>query len=286
MGAGAGAGAAAGLRDAGAAHGRGARIAGGQRSGKRATGAARQGARRASTSVPGEGACSAGGAPCCTAHCPGVAMAAAPWMATAPSALLALPVELLLHVLRFVPLRGMGHVARTCPRLHALRGEYVWHAALRDYSSEPRRLERLIAARCPLPRAWPAGLGDAPAIEALVKHDHGASLDLPPGAWAALARATRLSSGATLLHYAAKYGKVDRVRALLERGADVNAKDEDDQTPLHWAAQSGHVDCVRALLERGADVNVSPRPRRRPFTWRSAMAAWTACGCCSSMAPT
>jgi hypothetical protein len=50
-------------------------------------------------------------------------------------------------------------------------------------------------------------------------------------------------------------GDTARVRELLRKGANVNARDENGTTPLHWAAFLGHVDVVRLLLERGAEVN-------------------------------
>ena len=52
-------------------------------------------------------------------------------------------------------------------------------------------------------------------------------------------------------------GHLDVVWALLEKGADVNARrNEDGVTPLIAASAQGHVDVVRALLEKGADVDV------------------------------
>ncbi len=41
---------------------------------------------------------------------------------------------------------------------------------------------------------------------------------------------------------------------MLERGADVNARAKDGQTPLHRASDSGAPEVVRLLLEHGADV--------------------------------
>jgi ankyrin repeat protein len=38
--------------------------------------------------------------------------------------------------------------------------------------------------------------------------------------------------GSTPLHYACKVGKTEVVEALLEKGADLHAKDNDGSTPL------------------------------------------------------
>ena len=45
------------------------------------------------------------------------------------------------------------------------------------------------------------------------------------------------------------------VRALLDRGADIDKAMDDEATPLHMASQNGHVEVVRALLDQGADIN-------------------------------
>src|SRR5436190_8672151 len=60
----------------------------------------------------------------------------------------------------------------------------------------------------------------------------------------------------TALSYAAEKGNEAAVQLLLERKADVNAKDFDGSTALHWAALNGHEFAVRLLLERhDTDVN-------------------------------
>lgn len=54
---------------------------------------------------------------------------------------------------------------------------------------------------------------------------------------------------------AANKGDSEVVEALLDSGADINARDEQNQTALHQAASRGHNPVVKLLLERGADVN-------------------------------
>lgn len=44
-------------------------------------------------------------------------------------------------------------------------------------------------------------------------------------------------------------------RALLEQGADANAKEAWEETPLHMAARSGCYEVCELLLSYGADLN-------------------------------
>jgi hypothetical protein len=57
------------------------------------------------------------------------------------------------------------------------------------------------------------------------------------------------------LFWAAFSRRTDTVRALVEKGADVNAKNKYDDTALIHAAYAGDTDTVAVLLEKGADVN-------------------------------
>ena len=54
---------------------------------------------------------------------------------------------------------------------------------------------------------------------------------------------------------ALKAGDVVALEALLDAGADVNAKDDNNQTALMNAAREGQTPVVRLLIARGADLN-------------------------------
>ncbi|MBD0390989.1 ankyrin repeat domain-containing protein [Wolbachia endosymbiont of Pentalonia nigronervosa] len=61
------------------------------------------------------------------------------------------------------------------------------------------------------------------------------------------------SNGKTPLHYAASLS-LDIVKYLVAQGADINARDNDEMTPLHDAARF-HLDVVKYLVAQGADIN-------------------------------
>ena len=54
-------------------------------------------------------------------------------------------------------------------------------------------------------------------------------------------------------------------RRLLQRGLDVHAKDNDNDTPLHSAALSGALEIARVLLDHGANANVENKQGRTPL---------------------
>ena len=60
------------------------------------------------------------------------------------------------------------------------------------------------------------------------------------------------------LHFAARQGFADVVKALVEGGADLNQLNAGDRTtPLLIAIINGHFDLAKWMLEKGADPNTS-----------------------------
>lgn len=67
----------------------------------------------------------------------------------------------------------------------------------------------------------------------------------------------RSPDGWTPLHLAAFFGHPELAAALLDRGAQVDARSTNamKNTPLHAAAAGGHAELVNLLAKRGADPN-------------------------------
>ena len=57
------------------------------------------------------------------------------------------------------------------------------------------------------------------------------------------------------IHEAAAKGDLADVKRHLQKGADVNIKDDNDWTPLLYSAFNGKQDVVVFLISKGADVN-------------------------------
>ena len=56
------------------------------------------------------------------------------------------------------------------------------------------------------------------------------------------------------LHLAVRGGYLNIVQLLIERGAVVDVRDQNDYTPLHNAAWNGNLVMVKLLLDAGADI--------------------------------
>jgi uncharacterized protein len=72
----------------------------------------------------------------------------------------------------------------------------------------------------------------------------------------------------SLLHYFAADGHLEKVRLLLDHGAEVDPIDEEYQsTPLGCAARWGQQETAALLLERGADPNRAGATWATPLAW-------------------
>ena len=74
----------------------------------------------------------------------------------------------------------------------------------------------------------------------------------------------------TPLSWAARYGHEAVVKLLLEKGAELETKSKSSQTPLSWAAANGHEAVVKLLLEKGAELETKSNSGRTPLSWAAA----------------
>ena len=77
-------------------------------------------------------------------------------------------------------------------------------------------------------------------------------------------------SGDGLLHVLARFGHIECLAFLLEKGMFVDQRNLDDKTSLHESAQSGQVEALKVLLDNGAQVNALKRA-----DWTALMLACT-----------
>ncbi|KAN0134150.1 Ankyrin repeat-containing domain protein [Lactarius tabidus] len=69
----------------------------------------------------------------------------------------------------------------------------------------------------------------------------------------------------TPLFEASSAGKLEIARTLINYGGDVNCRSIIGWSPLHIAALSGHIDIARLLLDNGADMNAAQRNYQTPL---------------------
>ncbi|HEY7284068.1 MAG TPA: ankyrin repeat domain-containing protein [Vicinamibacterales bacterium] len=126
----------------------------------------------------------------------------------------------------------------------AARHGDVEMAALLVAARANTKAETRFGAYTPLHLA--AERGSAPIVKALLAA--GAAVD------------AKTSTGATPLMLAAGAGDAQAVAALIDAGANVNAKENDRwQTPLIFATANDRLDVVKLLVARGADVNAATK---------------------------
>ena len=85
-------------------------------------------------------------------------------------------------------------------------------------------------------------------------HTETAALLLDRGADIKAKDYTESGYGRTALQLAALWGHTETAALLLDRGADIEAKAYYGQTALHYAARGGKAETAALLLDRGADI--------------------------------
>ncbi len=73
--------------------------------------------------------------------------------------------------------------------------------------------------------------------------------------------------GNTPLHWASIENRIELAKLLIERGADVNAKRNDEETPLHTASWKNRIETAKLLIEKGADLEAKCNKGKTPFDW-------------------
>ena len=58
---------------------------------------------------------------------------------------------------------------------------------------------------------------------------------------------------------AAKNKRKDAAICLIEKGADIYAKDCNNSTVLHFSTAYGWIDVVKLLIKKGADIHAKDR---------------------------
>jgi ankyrin repeat protein len=149
-------------------------------------------------------------------------------------------------------------------------------------------LTLLVSRAPPLSIFEAAAVGDCGRLSSLLAHDPGAAMRFSHDGWTALhltAFFSRTQAALLLLAHgadarapsrnpmmneplhAAAAGQADAalVHALLDAGADPNARQRGGYCALHSAAQNGNEELVRLLLARGADKAPAAADGRIPL---------------------
>jgi len=197
--------------------------------------------------------------------------------------------DLLLLVLESCDLPTLRAVCSS-HRMDGTRGETFWYGLASHHGLHMQRTTRGLRSRTNLRQTLFANLATQ-AVRRAVQADQVVwalwmqlhKTDVAAAIRRAFERTPDLSvdhcltfyHGSTLLHLAARRGRLRCVRQLLDvHGATLNVQDDGGFTPLCLAAWSGRLGVVRELIRRGADVTVAGTPPQSSSCGgKSAMAA-------------
>ena len=114
-------------------------------------------------------------------------------------------------------------------------------------------------------------LGTSPHVQ---HNDHHMSTQCPRGQGSRLEGKGQVAGTEAMapaaneqLVEAAKHGRLDEVKELLQSRADLETRSDDHLkvTPLHVAAEKGHIDVVQLLLEKSAKIEAKSSSGRAPL---------------------
>lgn len=69
---------------------------------------------------------------------------------------------------------------------------------------------------------------------------------------------------------AAERKETERIRSLIEKGADINTQDSEGRTATMIATYNNDVETAKILIEAGADVNIQDDMKNSPFLYAGA----------------
>ena len=71
--------------------------------------------------------------------------------------------------------------------------------------------------------------------------------------------------GWTALYQATCFNRIDVIKHLLHKDADVNKQNRFKDTPLHLAARNNITEVARLLINNGADINIQNKDKKTPL---------------------
>lgn len=73
------------------------------------------------------------------------------------------------------------------------------------------------------------------------------------------------AKGMTPLHWASHYARLDVMKYLIDHKADVNALNENGESPIFNAILSGKTEGVKLLIDSNADINIRNKTGKTPL---------------------
>jgi uncharacterized protein len=132
-------------------------------------------------------------------------------------------------------------------------------------TGQTKRVEALIEQDAELVSAYSPDGFTALSLAAFFGHAETVNALLAAGA--PVNAASRETMKLTPLASALAVERNDIARTLIDHGADVNAKGDNDVTPLHTAAARGNLDSAKLLLQHGAEVDAVTRDGKAPVAY-------------------